>query len=257
MADETDGTPDTPAAEESPRDSTPDSKADGKDQDAKSEQKQDEDKDKEKKPGDRRDEDTAQRDQFADAARDPLADALGGASARAGESQAYQSYMRKIRASGATAFVGGGSIGALNITAASGADDRRVRAPGVVPRDSLDELIVKYAPVDGYHLLLQKLAEDRLLVLRGAAGTGRSTTGLRLLDKVAESVARFSPGTDPRSLTDTDFQPDSGLPAGAGTHRAPASAHTRGCRPATHVPCRAQLFSGAYSGARHPLPRCL
>ena len=99
-----------------------------------------------KKPDDKKDDEQERKDQFEDAAGDPLADALGGASARAGEGQAYRSWIRTVRASGAAAFVGGGNIGVLNITAASGADDRRGQAPGPVRKEVLTELINRYAP---------------------------------------------------------------------------------------------------------------
>jgi hypothetical protein len=80
-----------------------DAKADGKGKD-------------EKKPDGKNDDEQERKEHFVAAAGDPLADALGGASARAGESQAYRSWIRTVRASGAAAFVGGGNIGVLNIS---------------------------------------------------------------------------------------------------------------------------------------------
>ena len=67
-------------------DKKPDSKAEGKGKD-------------DKKPDSKKDDEQERKDQFAEAAEDPLADALGGASSRAGESQAYRSWIRTVRAS--------------------------------------------------------------------------------------------------------------------------------------------------------------
>jgi len=183
-----------------------DSKPESKDEDGRSEGKGKDDK----KPDDKKDDEQERQDQFADAAGDPLAEALGGASARAGESQAYRSWMRTVHASGAAAFVGGGHIGVLNITTASGAHDRRGQAPGPVRSEVITELISRYVPVSGYEMFVQRLTSARLLLLRGAPGTGRRTTGLRLLAKLADNVARFSPDTDLRTLTTADLESQSG-----------------------------------------------
>jgi hypothetical protein len=118
--------------------------------------------------------------------------------------------MRTVRASGPSAFVGGGTIGVLNITTASGAYDRRGQAPGPVRGEVISELINRYAPVAGYETFVKQLSTARLLVLRGAPGTGRTTTGLRLLAKLADNVARFSPDTDLRALTSADLEPQCG-----------------------------------------------
>jgi hypothetical protein len=183
-----------------------DGKAEGNGKDSRSESKGKDDK----KPDDKKDDEQERKDRFAEAAGDPLAGALGGASARATESQAYQSWMRTVHASGAAAFVGGGSIGVLNITTASGAYDRRGQAPGPVRGEVITELISRYAPVAGYETFVQQLTSARLLVLRGAPGTGRTTTGLRLLAKLADHVARFGTDTDLRTPTAADLEPQSG-----------------------------------------------
>ena len=106
--------------------------------------------------------------------------------------------------------MGGGHIGVLNITTAPGAYDRRGQAPGPVRGEIITELISRYAPVAGYETFVKQLTSSRLLVLRGAPGTGRTTTGLRLLAKLADNVARFSPDTDLGALTDVDLEPRSG-----------------------------------------------
>jgi len=162
------------------------------------------------KPGGKNDE-QARKDPFATVAADPLTDISGIPSARAaGQGQVYRSWMRTVQASGAAAFVGGGSIGVLNITAPSGAYERRGQAPGPVRAEVITELVNKYAPVPGYETLLDKLSTTRLLVLKGAPGTGRTTTGLRLLAKLTDTVARFSPDTDIHTLTAAGFEPHSG-----------------------------------------------
>lgn len=160
-----------------------------------------------KKPDDKKSEEQERKAQFTAAAEDPLADVLGGASARAGENQAYRSWVRTVRASGPAAFVGGGNIGVLNITTVSGAHDRGGQAPGPVRPEVLAELVNRYVPPAGYESLVTQLSSTRLLVLRGAPGTGRTTTGLRLLAKLADSVARFGPDTDLRALSAADLEP--------------------------------------------------
>jgi hypothetical protein len=192
--------------ESKPEGKKDDGKAEGKGKDDK---KPDSKKD-DKKPDSKKDDEQERKDQFAEAAEDPLADALGGASSRAGESQAYRSWIRTVRASGAAAFVGGGSIGVLNITTGSGSYDRRGQAPGPVRPDILAELVNRYVPPTGYERFVTQLSSTRLLVLRGAPGTGRTTTGLRLLARLADSVARFGPDIDLRTLTATDLEPKSG-----------------------------------------------
>ena len=218
MAD-TDTDTDTGSEDQQTTGSGEDSKPENKRENGKSEGKGKDDK----KPDDKKDDEQGRKDQFAEAASDPLADALGGPSARAGEGQAYRSWIRTVRASGAAAFVGGGNIGVLNITTASGSYDRRGQAPGPVRGEVITELISRYAPVVGYEMFVKQLSSTRLLVLRGAPGTGRTTTGLRLLAKVADSVARFSQDMDLRALTAADLEPQSGylleLSPGSGSPR--------------------------------------
>ena len=148
-------------------------------------------------------------DQFTEAAGDPLADALGGTGGRAAEGQAYRTW-ESVRSSGAAAFVGGGHIGVINISAAAEPHARLRQAPGPVGRDILDRLSGRYAPVDGYEAFVERLSSRRLLVLRGAPGTGRATTGLRLLTEVAGGIARFGPETDLRTLPADDLEEGSG-----------------------------------------------
>ena len=202
--DEADTT--TGSSDQQPASESDDSKPEGKKDDGKTEGKG---KD-EKRPDNKKDDEQERKAQFAEAAGDPLADALGGASARAGESQAYRTWIRTVRASGGAAFVGGGNIGVLNITTTAGGVDRGGQAPGPVATEVLTALINRYVPPAGYEKFFTKLVSTRLLVLRGAPGTGRTTTGLRLLAKVADGVARFGPDTDLRTLAAVDLEPRCG-----------------------------------------------
>lgn len=161
------------------------------------------------RPDGKKDDEQARKDQFATAARDPLADFLGIPSEQVGQGQEYQSW-RETVASGAAAVVGGSNFGPITINAAPGAYERRGHAPGSVRREVIDELTSKYAPVPGYEVFIDQLSTTRLLVLRGAPGTGRTTTGLWLLTQLTDKLARFSPDTDIRTLTAADLEPHSG-----------------------------------------------
>jgi hypothetical protein len=160
-----------------------------------------------RRPDGKRDDEQARKDQFATVAGDPLADVLGIPSEQAGRGQASQSWRETVQASGAAAFVGGSNFGPLTINAAPGAYERRGHAPGPVRREVIDELTSKYARVPGYENLVTQLSTARLLVLRGAPGTGRTTTGLCLLAELTDNAARFSPDTDIRTLTAADLKP--------------------------------------------------
>ena len=83
----------TGAGEDSKPESKEDGKPEGKGKD-------------DKKPSDKSDDGPERKDQFAEATGDPLADALGGPSSRAGEAQAYRSWMRTVHASGAGSIRG-------------------------------------------------------------------------------------------------------------------------------------------------------
>jgi hypothetical protein len=161
-------------------------------------------------PDGKKDDERARKDQFATVAGDPLADVLGIPSEQAGQGQAYQSWRETVQASGPAAFVAGSNFGHLTINAPPGPYERRGHAPGPVRPEVIDELTSKYAPVPDYEDLIDQLSTARLLVLRGAPGTGRTTTGLCLLAKLTDNVARFSPDTDIRTLTTADLEPHSG-----------------------------------------------
>jgi hypothetical protein len=196
---------DTGSADQESSGTSGESQPEGKTEDGKTEAKGSTDK----KPDDK-DGEQERKDLFAEATDDPLAEAQGGSAARAGAAQALQSWIRTVHASGAAAFVGGGNIGVLNITTAGGVIDRHGDAPGPVRPEIINELVDRYVPVPGYETLVERLESERLLVLRGAPRTGRTTTGLRLLARLTESVARFSPNTDLHTLTAGDLKPQSG-----------------------------------------------
>jgi hypothetical protein len=68
--------------------------------------------------------------------------------------------------------------------------------PGPVPLDRIEALRASYVPVAGYEAFEQALRSKRLLVLVGPHSSGRSTTGLHLLDVLADgAVSRLDPTT--------------------------------------------------------------
>lgn len=171
MADDDTDTGTESAPDQQPSGDTGESKPESKKDDGKAEGKGKDDKKADSKKADsKKDDEQERKDQFADAIEDPLADALGGASSRAGESQAYRSWIRTVRAAGAAAFVGGGTIGVLNITTGSGPYDRRRQAPGPVRPEFLMELENRYVPPVGYEAFVTQLSNTRLLVLRERRG---------------------------------------------------------------------------------------
>lgn len=144
----------------------------------------------------------------ADAAESPFGDALGGASAQAGRAQAYQSWIRTVGAYGPATFVR--DVGVLNITNLGVGFGGRTRTSGPIPPDDLKELIKQYAEVANYQELADRLRSSRLLVLRGAPGTGRATTAVRLLADMSEVVVRLASDSTFRSLSAFDFESDRG-----------------------------------------------
>jgi hypothetical protein len=204
----------TGSADQQTSDTGDESKPDGKTEDGKAEGKGKDSKPEGKGSGDKKADDKdgeqERKDLFAEATGDPLADAQGGPAARAGAAQALRSWIRTVHASGAAAFVGGGNIGVLNINTATADFDRRGHAPGPVRPEIMSELTDRYVPVPGYETLVKRLETGRLLLLRGAPGTGRTTTGLQLLASLTNSVARFGPNTDLHALTASDLKPQSG-----------------------------------------------
>jgi len=144
--------------------------------------------------------------QVADAVTDPLTEAAGGTASRSAE-QAYRSWARHTHAAGPATFIGGGSFGEVHIggTTIYGYD-RHARAPGRVRPEVTERLVARYVPVACYASLRQRLEATRLLALRGAPGTGRAATGLRLLADVAgEHVSRYGPDTDISQLSSADL----------------------------------------------------
>lgn len=140
-------------------------------------------------------------DPFARAIQDPLGGLLGGVGGL-GAAQAFRTGINTLRAERSFMPMTGNTFRDLIVTAPTvHARDRQGHAPGPVRPSLLAELRDRYAPVTGYGALVDRLSADRLLVLRGAPGTGRTTTGLRLLDEVAEGrVSRCTPETDIRNM---------------------------------------------------------
>lgn len=141
-------------------------------------------------------------DQFADAASDPLADAVGGSASRS-MGQAYRSW---AHLAGPGAFITGSRFRDVNLGTAIYAYDRHAPAPGPVRPEIIENLVLRYVPVSCYGSLISRLKQTSLLALRGAPGTGRATTGLRLLADVAEQVCRFGPDTNVNQLADDDLE---------------------------------------------------
>jgi len=71
-------------------------------------------------------------------------------------------------------------------------------APGAVPREQIERLRAFYVPVPAAEEMRRALRNRRLVVLVGTRGSGRSTTGLWLLDELAdENVSRLDPAARP------------------------------------------------------------
>jgi len=167
-------------------------------------------------------------DQFSHATSDPLAGAFGGSAADSAD-QAYRTWVRTILSGGPATVFGGGSFRDITIGGTTVyTRDRRDQAPGPVRRAVLDELIDRYVPVAGYQEILDRLRSARLIVLRGAPGTGRTTTGLRLLAEAAGlRVSRFDPEAKLSALEPGDLEEGSGylLEVAAGRGSVPTDVH--------------------------------
>ena len=71
-------------------------------------------------------------------------------------------------------------------------------APGPVPADQIERLRDRFVAVPGLVALQRALNERRLVVLMGPEGSGRSTTGLWLLDECTDgAVSRLDPDAKP------------------------------------------------------------
>lgn len=167
-------------------------------------------------------EDPDRGDQFSDAIGDPLADAFGG-SAGSSADQAYRTGIRTVQSTGPATVIGGGNFRDLNVGGTTVyMHSSRAPAPGRVRGEFLEDLIGRYVPIPGYDDLVKRLQDGHLVVLRGTPGTGRATTGLRMLaDAASGNVSRFDPETDLRSLGSGELEPEFGylleLPQSTGT----------------------------------------
>lgn len=74
--------------------------------------------------------------------------------------------------------------------------------PGPVQTKELERIRASYVTVAGYDAILERLKDRRLVLLRGYAGTGRTSTALRLLDEAAGGqISRLDPDAEVHSLT--------------------------------------------------------
>jgi hypothetical protein len=81
----------------------------------------------------------------------------------------------------------------------------RLRPLGPVPAEELHRLERTFAPTRRYDEACAKLADARVLVLRGRAGTGRRTAALRMLRQIGgrgDEVIALDPGTEPAEFAD-------------------------------------------------------
>jgi hypothetical protein len=80
------------------------------------------------------------------------------------------------------------------------------RRPGSVREDVLEWVRARYLPVERHRDMAEMLEQRNVILLRGQPGTGRVTTALHLLDRVARSrVFRLRSGKSVKSLVEADF----------------------------------------------------
>jgi hypothetical protein len=80
------------------------------------------------------------------------------------------------------------------------------RRSGSVREDTLSSIRSRYLPVAGHSEMLEVLRQRSVILLRGQSGTGRDTTALHLLDRVADGrVLRLSSGKTVKSLVAAEF----------------------------------------------------
>lgn len=94
--------------------------------------------------------------------------------------------------------------------------------PGPVPREQIEALRAGYVQVDGYDALFDHLRTRRLLILVGPESSGRSTSGLHMLDALANgAVSRLDPSTTIGAIGEHHIESrhgylgELGLPTGA------------------------------------------
>ncbi|MDQ3764443.1 MAG: hypothetical protein M3460_23640 [Actinomycetota bacterium] len=80
-------------------------------------------------------------------------------------------------------------------------------SPGPVRAEELKRIRASYVEADDYDAVRSMLQDRRLVLLRGSAGTGRTTTALHLLDAVAGGrISRLDPTAEVHSLTAEAFK---------------------------------------------------
>ncbi|MEU7158552.1 hypothetical protein [Streptomyces chrestomyceticus] len=85
-----------------------------------------------------------------------------------------------------------------------GTDD--VFVDGPVPDEEMERLERVYCPPPGYDAMEVRLRRTHLLALCGEHGTGRTSTGLALLQEVATGVSRLDPATALDSVGQEKFE---------------------------------------------------
>lgn len=95
--------------------------------------------------------------------------------------------------------------------------------PGPVRTEDLERIRARYVPVTEYDTALDLLQDRHLILLRGSAGTGRTTTTLHLLDAVTGGqISRLDPEVEVYALRADDLKDGCGYLVELPTSRAAA-----------------------------------
>jgi hypothetical protein len=137
-----------------------------------------------------------------------------------GATEAYRSGQRSYWGRGASTFVRDSHVDNMHIgdtiyqrVVLSGGERL---SSGPVGAEVVEWVRARYVPVDDCAEQLEVLAKHHLLLLHGLPDTGRATTGLYLLDRVAPGpVARWMPGAGPGAMSDDEIEPGGGYLAEA------------------------------------------
>ncbi|MFE9423575.1 hypothetical protein ACFYNO_11515 [Kitasatospora sp. NPDC006697] len=121
----------------------------------------------------------------------------------AGGTRTYREVRQRISMTGSGTFLGADSISTVNIGAAA----RPVLLTGPVPEADLTGLASAFVHPPGYPELARRLDEERLLVLAGVPGTGRTACALTLLNAATGGrVLRLDPDCDLAELAQEDLK---------------------------------------------------
>lgn len=104
-----------------------------------------------------------------------------------------------------------GSLGDRYLTPGTSGHLGFVVRSGLVPRPVLDGIRDCYVEPGNYYDVRRRLARDHLVLLRARAGTGRTTTALRLLDDTCtEGVRKLDPDARLKALREQDLAANHG-----------------------------------------------